>query len=105
MLAVAIVVSLQTVGLLMSVAMLVNPATTARLLTNKVSTMTAAAVAIGVATAVIGLTASYHLGSPPGATVALAGVAILTLTVAAVTPTRALQRARRHHRPAPSTAS
>jgi ABC-type Mn2+/Zn2+ transport system permease subunit len=87
-LAVAIVVSLQTVGLLMSVAMLVNPAVTARLLTTRVSTMTLTAVAFGVGAAVVGLTASYHLSSPPGATVALAGVTGLTAVFLATYPRR-----------------
>jgi manganese/iron transport system permease protein len=80
LLAVAIVVSLQTVGLLMSVAMLVNPAVTARLVTERVRTMTVVAVAAGVGAAAGGLTLSYHLGSPPGATVALCSVGGLLMT-------------------------
>jgi manganese/iron transport system permease protein len=87
-LAVAIVVSLQTVGLLMSVAMLVNPAVTARLVTTRVSTMTFAAVGFGVGAAVVGLTASYHLSSPPGATVALVGVLGLAVVFLATYPRR-----------------
>jgi manganese/iron transport system permease protein len=93
-LAVAIVVSLQTVGLLMSVAMLVNPAATARLVTTRASTMTLAAVAFGVTSAVVGLTASYHLSSPPGATVALASVTELAVVLVASHPRR------RHRHPA-----
>ncbi len=88
MLAVAIVVSLQTVGLLMSVAMLVTPAAAARLLTARTSTMTAAAVAIGVVSAALGLTASYHLATPPGATVALAAVAALAIAFLVTLPHR-----------------
>jgi ABC-type Mn2+/Zn2+ transport system permease subunit len=68
---VTVVVSLQTVGLLMSVAMLVTPAATARLLTSRLVTMTLVAVGLGVGAALGGLTASYHLASPPGATIAL----------------------------------
>lgn len=93
-LAVAIVVSLQTVGLLMSVSMLVNPAVTARLVTTRASTMTFAAIMFGVAAAVIGLTASYHLSSPPGATVALASVTALAAAFVATYPRR------RHTHPA-----
>lgn len=88
-LAAAIVVSLQTVGLLMSVAMLVTPAAAARLCTNRVTTMTAVAVAIGVTSAFVGLTASYHLASPPGATVALAAVAAFAVTAVATALGRA----------------
>jgi manganese/iron transport system permease protein len=98
-LAMAIVVSLQTVGLLMSVAMLVNPAATARLVTSRVSTMTLAAVGFGVTAAVIGLTASYHLSSPPGATVALTSVAELAVVLVASHPRR------RHTHPAHVTAT
>jgi manganese/iron transport system permease protein len=87
-LAVAIVVSLQTVGLLMSVAMLVNPAATARLVTIRVSSMTLAAVGFGVGAAVVGLTASYHFSSPPGATVALTGVIALAFVFVATYPRR-----------------
>jgi len=68
---VSVVVSLQTVGLLMSVAMLVTPAATARLVTHRIGTMTVVAVAAGLSSAVVGLTLSYHLASPPGATIAL----------------------------------
>lgn len=90
LLSVTIVVSLRTVGLLMSVAMLVTPPATARLLTDRVTTMTLVAVGVGVAVALAGLTLSYHLGSAPGATIALAAVAAF---VAALTVSR-LRRGR-----------
>lgn len=96
MLAVAIVVSLQTVGLLMSVSMLVTPAATARLVTSRTTTMTAVAVTVGVFAAVVGLTASYHLDTPPGATVALTAAAVLAATFLAHLP----RRAHRHRRTA-----
>lgn len=83
LLAAAIVVSLQTVGLLMSVAMLITPPAAARLITDRVAVMTAVAVAIGLGSGVIGLTASYHLDAPPGATISLIAVAVLLAILAA----------------------
>lgn len=59
----------------MSVAMLVTPAANARLLTQRIETMTAVAVGIGVLSALVGLTASYHPATPPGPTIALVTVA------------------------------
>ncbi len=52
LLAITIVVSLRTVGTLMSVAMLVTPAATARLVTRSVSTMALVGAGIGLASAV-----------------------------------------------------
>ncbi|MGQ0464530.1 MAG: metal ABC transporter permease [Sporichthyaceae bacterium] len=83
MVSAAVVVSLQTVGLLMSVAILVTPAATARLCTQRVATMTAAAVALGLCATVGGLTASYHLATPPGPTIALAAAAGFVVVFAA----------------------
>ena len=76
LLSVTIVVSLSTVGVLMSVALLVTPAASARLVTNGLRSMTALAVAFGVLSTLGGLTLSYHLSSPPGATIALAAASI-----------------------------
>jgi ABC-type Mn2+/Zn2+ transport system permease subunit len=93
---VTVVVSLQTVGLLMSVAMLVTPAATARLVVERVTTMTVVAVGFGVVAAVGGLTASYHLGSSPGATIALvaAGQFVVVLVVREVVSGGARLRSR-----------
>jgi ABC-type Mn2+/Zn2+ transport system permease subunit len=89
LISITVVVSLGTVGLLMSVAMLVVPAATARLVTQRVETMTAVAIAVGVLSAVVGLTASYHLATPPGPTIALATVACFAVA-ATVTMHRAI---------------
>ena len=74
LISITVVISLSTVGLLMSVAMLITPAAAARLVTSRVETMTTLAVAIGLSSALGGLTASYHLATPPGPTIALATV-------------------------------
>jgi len=88
LISITVVVSLGTVGLLMSVAMLVTPAATARLLTNRIETMTAVAVAVGVVSSLGGLTASYHLATPPGPTIALVTVACFAAATLATLPRR-----------------
>lgn len=74
LISITVVISLTTVGLLMSVAMLITPASAARLVTERVETMTVLAVTIGITSALGGLTASYHLATPPGPTIALTAV-------------------------------
>jgi ABC-type Mn2+/Zn2+ transport system permease subunit len=98
LLAVVVVLSLQTVGLLMSVALLVVPAMAARLWTETVAAMSALAVAFGVLACVAGLTVAYHAATAPGATIALTAVAVLAVSFAATVPRRA-------RRPAPHARS
>ena len=83
LISITVVISLSTVGLLMSVAMLVTPAASARLVTTRVETMTALSIAIGVTSSLGGLTASYPLATPPGPTIALVTVAWFAVCVAA----------------------
>lgn len=87
-LAVVVVLCLQTVGLLLSVALLVVPAASARLWTSTALGMTVVASAAGVAATAVGLTASWHLATPPGATIALACVAVLVASFLATRPRR-----------------
>lgn len=102
LLSVTIVVSLRTVGLLMSIAMLIVPAATARMMTNRVTTMTAVAMVVGVVAALGGLTLSYHLNSAPGATIALVAVVICLATFTTTVPRR-VKHHRVPHSPAIST--
>jgi ABC-type Mn2+/Zn2+ transport system permease subunit len=76
LLSIAIVVSLSTVGVLMSVAMLITPATAARMLTTRLIPMTFIAAAVGCVAAVGGLVVSYHFDAPPGASIALVASAL-----------------------------
>lgn len=85
-LSLTVVVSLRTVGILMSIAMLVVPAATARMLTNRTITMTAVAIVVGVVSALGGLTLSYHLSAAPGATIALVAVALCVAVFAITLP-------------------
>ncbi len=75
LLAVVIVISIQTVGVAMMVAMLVTPPAAARLLTRSVPGMMALAAVIGAGSALAGLYASYYLGIASGAAIVLAATA------------------------------
>ena len=69
LLAVVVVISLRTVGTVMSITMLVTPAATARLLSRTLRQMTLLGVVFGVGEGVAGLTLSYNLDSASGATI------------------------------------
>ena len=69
--ALAIVVSLQAVGIILVVAMLVTPAATAQLVTDRFGAMLRTAVVVGVGAAVAGLYLSYWLNVASGATIVL----------------------------------
>jgi len=71
MLALAIVVSLQTVGAGLVAAMLVTPGATASLLTRRLPAMMLMAAAVGVISSVVGLYLSYYLDVASGAAVVL----------------------------------
>lgn len=66
LIAVTIVISLQTVGVALMLAMLVTPAAAAQLLTRRLPTMMAVAAAIGAACNVTGLYLSYYLNIASG---------------------------------------
>jgi manganese/iron transport system permease protein len=69
--ALTIVISLQAVGIILVVAMLVTPAATAQLLAVRFGRMMAIAVAIGIGSAVAGLYLSFWLDAASGATIVL----------------------------------
>ena len=69
--ALTIVVSLQAVGIILVVAMLVTPAATGQLLTVRFGTLVVLAVAIGIGSSVVGLYVSYWLDVASGATIVL----------------------------------
>jgi ABC-type Mn2+/Zn2+ transport system permease subunit len=79
LLSLAIVVSLQTVGNVLVLAMLITPAATARLLTDRLRLMVFLSAAIGAASGVIGLYASYHLAIASGASVVLVATGLFAL--------------------------
>jgi ABC-type Mn2+/Zn2+ transport system permease subunit len=77
------VVSVQGLGNLLVVAVLVGPAAAARQLTDRIVPMLFLAAAIAVAAGVAGLYASYYLGTAGGASIALAIVAAYLLALPA----------------------
>lgn len=70
------VASLQTVGIVLVVAMLITPAATAYLLTDRLSVMIFLSAAIGASASVIGLYFSFTYNLASGATIVLAATAL-----------------------------
>jgi manganese/iron transport system permease protein len=88
LIALAIVVSLQTVGVALMVAMLVTPATTAYLLTRRLPVMMALAALIACLSGIVGLYLSYYAGVASGAAIVLTSTALFFIAWAG----KALQR-------------
>ncbi len=87
LIAMTIVVSLQTVGVALMVAMLVTPAATAYLLTRRLTVMMALAALIGALSGVIGLYLSYYANIASGAAIVLVATAVFLVTFV-ITPKR-----------------
>ncbi|RST71772.1 metal ABC transporter permease [Siminovitchia acidinfaciens] len=73
------VASLQTVGVILVVSMLITPASTAYLLTNRLSTMIVLASVFGALSSIIGLYFSFVYNLPSGPVIALATTAIFAV--------------------------
>jgi ABC-type Mn2+/Zn2+ transport system permease subunit len=99
LLALTIVVSLQTVGVGLVAAMLVTPAATAYLLTRRLAAMMVVSAIIGAAASVAGLYISYYLDVASGAAVVLAATAVFLVAYVAA-PRRGLIARRAARRPA-----
>jgi manganese/iron transport system permease protein len=74
--AITIVVSLQSVGIILVVAMLITPAATAQLVTRSFGRLIAVAALIGVVAPLFGLYLSYWTNSASGATIVLVETAV-----------------------------
>ena len=77
--AVAIVVSIQAVGVVLVVALLITPAATASLITKRLKILVLLSSAFGLLSSFLGLYISYFYGAPPGATVVLVATALFGL--------------------------
>ncbi|WP_376792976.1 metal ABC transporter permease [Thermoflexus sp.] len=88
--AVTVVVALQTVGIALMVAMLVTPAATAYLLTHRLPAMMALSVLLAAFSAVVGLYASYYAGVASGAAIVLTAT-VLFLIVRLIQGLRSVQ--------------
>ncbi|MDQ1121574.1 anchored repeat-type ABC transporter permease subunit [Microbacterium trichothecenolyticum] len=72
----AVVISVQTIGNILVLALLVTPAATARLLTDRLGVMMLLAPAIGAGAALIGLYLSWSWALPTGGTIVLVLTAV-----------------------------
>jgi manganese/iron transport system permease protein len=79
LLALTVVVSLQTVGVGLSAAMLVTPAATAYLLTRRLLPMMLVSAAVGALASLLGLYLSYYLNIVSGSAIVLTATAIFVL--------------------------
>jgi manganese/iron transport system permease protein len=79
LIALTIVVSLQTVGVGLVAAMLVTPGATAYLLTRRLPTMMMVAALIGAVASISGLYLSYYINISSGAAVVLVATALFTV--------------------------
>jgi manganese/iron transport system permease protein len=79
LLALTVVVSLQTVGVSLAAAMLITPAATAYLLTRRLLPMMFVSALIGALSSVIGLYLSYYLNVVSGSAIVLTATAFFLL--------------------------
>lgn len=82
LIAATIVVSLQAVGNILILALIVTPPATARLLTDRLRRMMVLSVVIGAGSGVIGLFVSYHANTAAGATIVLTATALFLAALA-----------------------
>ncbi len=90
LIAVTIVVSLQTVGIALMVAMLVTPAATAYLLTKRLKVMMALSALIGFLSGITGLYMSYYVNIASGAAIVLVATGVFLITFLIVPRRKAL---------------
>jgi manganese/iron transport system permease protein len=76
-----IIASMQTVGVVLVVSMLIGPGITAYLVVKQLHTMMLLGAAIGVVSAVGGMYASYYLNVPSGPAIVLFNMAIFLITL------------------------
>jgi ABC-type Mn2+/Zn2+ transport system permease subunit len=79
LLAITVVVSLQTVGIGLVAAMLITPAATSYLLTRRLPSMMMVAAAIGTLSSIIGLYLSYYFNVASGAAIVLVATGFFIL--------------------------
>jgi ABC-type Mn2+/Zn2+ transport system permease subunit len=79
LLALATVAGIQAVGVVLTSALLITPAATASLLTNRLPRMMALSTLVAVASGVIGLYASYYANYSSGASIVLTATGFFLL--------------------------
>ena len=91
LIAVIVVVSLQTVGVGLAAAMLVTPAATAYLLTRRLAPMMFVSAALGAFASVVGLYLSYYLNIVSGSAIVLTATVVF-LIVFLINPRQGMLR-------------
>ncbi|MHB0856727.1 MAG: metal ABC transporter permease [Anaerolineae bacterium] len=97
LLAVTIVIALQTVGVALTVAMLVTPAATAFLLTKRLPGMMLVSALIGAFSGIVGLYLSYYVNIASGAAIVLVCTGLFALAMLFAPGKGLVSRARRRH--------
>ncbi|HET7495565.1 MAG TPA: metal ABC transporter permease [Candidatus Limnocylindrales bacterium] len=92
---VTIVVSIQTVGIVMVVAMLVTPAATAQMLVDRFWDLVRIAIGVAVLAAVVGLYVSYYANVASGASIVLVETLCFAVALAVSPKTGWLRRRRK----------
>jgi manganese/iron transport system permease protein len=100
--AATIVVSLQTVGNILILALIVTPPAAARLLTDRLARMIGLSIVLAIVSGVVGLYISYHASTAGGGTIVLTATTLFLIALLFAPQhgmvTGALQRRRgRHH--------
>ncbi len=90
MIAVAIVIAIQSVGVVLVVALLITPAATASLLTKNMKKLILLSSVFGLFSSFCGLYVSYFYAAPPGATVVLVATVFFGLVLGVQRLRRAL---------------
>jgi ABC-type Mn2+/Zn2+ transport system permease subunit len=75
LLALSIVIALQTVGIVLVVALLITPAATAQLLTRRLPAMMAVGAGVGALSSVAGMYVAWHADLPASASIVLSATA------------------------------
>jgi manganese/iron transport system permease protein len=79
LLAICVVVCLNTVGIALTVSLLITPTATARLFFNNVSSISKGAIAIGLVEVLGGFIVAYHLDLAPGPTITIGATAVFVV--------------------------
>ncbi|MEZ0239283.1 MAG: metal ABC transporter permease [Chloroflexota bacterium] len=92
LIALTIVVSLQAVGIILVVAMLVTPAAIGQLLASSFGRLVAIAIVVGIASPIVGLYLSYWLDAATGATIVLVESVLFLVALAFRSVTTGVRR-------------
>ena len=81
LLSIVIVISLQVVGIILVVGLLITPAATASLIIKRFKSVIILGIIIGIASSIIGLYFSYHLDLPSGPTICVVSTMIFSIAL------------------------